>query len=147
MLRFFELIRHKRVHYKRAFTEKAQHLRRCISLRTLPRGRLVPRQPRAIKRTTRTELHHEGISIGKYIYQNIGIKNVALHHESISIAKYIYWNTSTTPTALRRCNIHNGEYIHQNIGTKNMALHYCNIHNGGCIHWDIGTFCYLLIRM
>ena len=48
-------------HYKRAFIEKAQHLRRCISLRTFTRGRLVPRQPRAIKNTTRTELHHKGI--------------------------------------------------------------------------------------
>ena len=48
-------------HYKRAFVEKAQHLWRCISLRTLPRGRLVPRQPRAIKGTTRTELRDETI--------------------------------------------------------------------------------------
>ena len=37
------------------------------------RGRLVPRQPRAIKGTTRTELHHEGIYIVKYIHWNIGI--------------------------------------------------------------------------
>ena len=48
-------------HYKRAFSEKAQHLRRCISLRMLTRGRLVPRQPRAIKRTTRTELRDKTI--------------------------------------------------------------------------------------
>ena len=46
-------------HYKRAFVEKAQHLWRCISLRMFTRGRLVPRQPRAIKRTTRTELRGE----------------------------------------------------------------------------------------
>ncbi|EFV03842.1 hypothetical protein HMPREF9420_2021 [Segatella salivae DSM 15606] len=32
------------------------------------RGRLVPRQPRAIKNTTRTELHHEGIYIAKFIH-------------------------------------------------------------------------------
>ena len=43
-------------HYKRVFLEKAQHLQRCISLQTFTRGRLVPRQPRAIKGTTRTEL-------------------------------------------------------------------------------------------
>ena len=61
----------------------------------LTRGRLVPRQPRAIKRTTRTELHHEGIAV----------------------AKYFYWNTGMTPTTLCRCDIHNGEYIHRNIGT------------------------------
>ena len=59
MLRFFWLIRHKRFHCKHAFTEKAQHLRRWISLRMFTRGRLVPRQPRAIKRTTRTELRGE----------------------------------------------------------------------------------------
>ena len=38
----------------------------------LTRGRLVPRQPRAIKRTTPTALHHEGIYIAKYIHWNIG---------------------------------------------------------------------------
>ena len=48
-------------HYNHAFSEKAQHLRRCISLQTLTRGRLVPRQPRAIKGTTRTELRGETI--------------------------------------------------------------------------------------
>ena len=39
----------------------------------LTRGRLVPRRPRAIKRTTRTELHYEGIYNGRYINWNIGI--------------------------------------------------------------------------
>ena len=50
---------HKLSHYKHAFVEKAQHLWRWISLQTFTRGRLVPRQPRAIKRTTRTELRGE----------------------------------------------------------------------------------------
>jgi len=45
----------------------------------LTRGRLVPRQPRAIKNTTRTELHHEGIYI----------------------AKFIHWDNSAIPTQLR----------------------------------------------
>ena len=45
----------------------------------LTRGRLVPRQPRAIKGTTRTELHHEGIYI----------------------AKFIHWDNSAIPTQLR----------------------------------------------
>ena len=31
-------------------------------------GRLVPRQPRAIKSSTRTELHYEGIYIAKFIH-------------------------------------------------------------------------------
>ena len=44
-----------------------------------PRGRLVPRQPRAIKRTTRTELRGE----------------------NIYIAKFIHWNNGTIPTQLR----------------------------------------------
>ena len=48
-------------------------------MQTLTRGRLVPRQPRAIKSTTRTELHHEGIYI----------------------AKFIHWDNSAIPTQLR----------------------------------------------
>ena len=61
MLRFFGVICHKRFHCKCAFIEKAQHLQRWISLRSFTRGRLVPRQPRAIKNTTRTELRDETI--------------------------------------------------------------------------------------
>ena len=79
VLRFFGVIRHKRFHYKRAFSEKAQHLWRWISLWMLTRGRLVPRQPRAIKGTTRTELHNEGIHF----------------------AKFIHWDNSAIPTQLR----------------------------------------------
>ena len=45
----------------------------------LTRGRLVPRQPRAIKNTTRTELRNEGIYI----------------------VKYIHWNNDAIPTQLR----------------------------------------------
>ena len=45
----------------------------------LTRGRLVPRQPRAIKRTTRTELRNE----------------------NIYIAKFIHWDNSAIPTQLR----------------------------------------------
>ena len=115
VLRFLSVIRHERVHYKRAFIEKAQHLWRWISLWTFTRGRLVPRQPRAIKNTTRTELHHAGIAIAKYIHGNTGIKPMALRHEQIYIAKHVHWNTSMTPTALRRYNIYNGGYIHWNI--------------------------------
>ena len=115
VLRFFWLIRHERFHCKRAFIEKAQHRWRWISLRTFTRGRLVPRQPRAIKRTTRTELHHAGIAIAKYIHGNTGIKPMALRHEQIYIAKHVHWNTSMTPTALRRYNIYNGGYIPWNI--------------------------------
>ncbi len=60
----------------------------------LTRGRLVPRQPRAIKGTTRTELHGE----------------------NIYIAKFIHWNNGAIPTALRCYNIYNGGCIHRNIG-------------------------------
>ena len=70
-------------------------------MRTFTRGRLVPRQPRAIKSTTRTELRGE----------------------SIFIVKYIHWNTDITHTALRGYNIHNGKYIHLNIGTTPKALY------------------------
>ena len=60
----------------------------------LTQGRLVPRQPWAIKNATPTALHHEGIYI----------------------IKYIHWNTDITPTALRRCDIRNAKYIHRYIG-------------------------------
>ena len=93
VLRFLSVIHHESPHYNHVFSKKAQHLRRWISLWTFTRGRLVPRQPRAIKRTTRTELHHEGMYI----------------------VKYIHWNTDIKPTALRRYNIYNGGYIHRNI--------------------------------
>ena len=95
VLRFLSVIRHESPHYNHVFSKKAQHLWRWISLRMLTRGRLIPRQPRAIKRTTRTELHHEGMYI----------------------VKYIHWNTDIKPTALRRYNIYNGGYIHWNIST------------------------------
>ena len=61
VLRFLSVILHEFLHYNHVFIEKAQHLRRWISLWMLTRGRLVPRQPRAIKRTTRTELRGETI--------------------------------------------------------------------------------------
>ena len=78
----------------------------------LTQGRLVPRQPWAIKRTTPTALHHEGIYIVKYIHGDIGIKS----------------------TALYRYNICNGIYIHRYIGIKNTALRHYNIHNVKNIH-------------
>ena len=61
VLRFLSVIHHESLHYNHVFSKKAQHLWRWISLRTFTRGRLVPRQPRAIKNTTRTELHGETI--------------------------------------------------------------------------------------
>ena len=82
----------------------------------LTQGRLVPRQPWAIKRTTPTALHHEGIYIAKYIHGDIGI----------------------TPTALRRYNIHHGGFIHGNAAIKPTALHHYNIRNGVFIHWNTG---------
>ena len=56
----------------------------------LTRGRLIPRQPRAIKGTTRTELHRYNIHPERYVHRNTGI----------------------TPTALRGYNIYKGEHIH-----------------------------------
>ena len=95
VLRFLSVIRHEYPRYKPAFSKKAQHLQRWISLRMLTQGRLVPRQPWAIKRTTPTALHHEGIHNVKYIHENIGIKPTALHHEGIHNAKYIHRIIST----------------------------------------------------
>ena len=64
----------------------------------LTQGRLVPRQPWAIKRTTRTELHHEAIYIVKYIHWNNGVIPMALHGYHIHYGKYIHWNNGITPT-------------------------------------------------
>ena len=100
VLRFFWLIRHESPRYNHVFSEKAQHLWRWISLRMLTRGRLVPRQPWAIKRTTRTELRGENIHYGGYIH----------------------WNTGIKPTALRRCNIRNYGFIHGNAGIISTTL-------------------------
>ena len=61
VLRFLNVIHHESPHYNHVFSKKAQHLWRWISLWMLTRGRLVPRQPRATKNTTRTELHGETI--------------------------------------------------------------------------------------
>ena len=137
MLRFFKLIRHEIFHCKRAFTEKAQHLWRWISLQTLTRGRLVPRQPRAIKRTTRTELRRCDIRNGKCIHWNNGATPTALHHEGIFIIKYIHRNTDITHTVLYRYNIHHDEFIHWNTNISSTALRRCDIRNDKCTHCNI----------
>ena len=123
--------------YYHAFIEKAQHLRRWISLRTFTRGRLVPRQPRAIKSTTRTELYHEGIHIVKFIHWNINIAPTLLRGYNIQNSEHIHWNINITPTLLRGYNIQNSGYIHWNINITPTLLRGCNICNGGCIHWNI----------
>ena len=124
-------------HYKRAFIEKAQHLRRWISLRMFTRGRLVPRQPRAIKRTTRTELRGYNIQNGWYIHWNINIIPMVLHRYNIRHGRCVHWNINITPMALRGYNIQNSEYIHWNIGITPTALLNYNIHNNKNIHWNI----------
>ena len=112
VLRFLSVIRHDSSRYTHAFIEKAQHLWRWISLRTLTRGRLVPRQPWAIKRTTRTELCGERIC---------------------NVERFL-WNISATPTALHCCNIRNDWYIHWNIGTTSTALLNWQIQNLHVLH-------------
>ena len=96
MLRFLSAIRHECPRYTHAFLEKAQHLWRWIPLRTFTRGRLVPRQPRAIKSTTRTELRDENIRRDRCVH----------------------WNTDTTPVALPIGNTHNMCCLH----LKNMNI-------------------------
>ena len=61
----------------------------------LTRGRLVPRQPRAIRRTTRTELRGENIRGDRCIYWNIGIKSTLLRGYNIQNCGYIHWNIDT----------------------------------------------------
>ena len=160
VLRFLSAIRRECSRYTHAFSEKAQHLWRWISLRMFTQGRLVPRQPRAIKSTTRTELRNESIrgdrcvhwSTGMtptslrsarihhvgYIHWYTGIKHTALRRYNIQNCEYIHWNTGITPTALRRYNIQNCEYIHYNIGIKYTALRGARIHHVGYIHWNTG---------
>ena len=84
----------------------------------LTRGRLVPRQPRAIKRTTRTELRDENIRGDRCVHWNIGTALTALHHENIHIEKFIHWNTGITPMALLIGNTHNIGCLH----LKNMNI-------------------------
>ena len=112
VLRFLSAIHHDCPRYTHAFLEKAQHLWRWISLRTSTRGRLVPRQPWAIKSTTRTELRDENIRGDRCVH----------------------WNIGTTLTALCRYNIYHGGYIHWNTDTTLMALPIGNTHNMRCLH-------------
>ena len=53
------------------------------------------RQPRAIKRTTRTELRGENIHGDRCIYWNIGIKSTLLRSYNIQNCGYIHWNIDT----------------------------------------------------
>ena len=99
----------------------------------LTQGRLVPRQPRAIKRTTPTALHHERIYNVKYIHWNTGIKPTALHHYNIRNSVFIHGNATIKPTMLRGHNIHHGRFIHENAGIKPTALRGRNIHHGGSV--------------
>ena len=139
VLRFLSVMRHESPRYNYAFIEKAQHLRRWIPLRTLTRGRLVPRQPRAIKRTTRTELHGDNIHHGRYIHWNIGTTPTALHRYNIHYGGCIHWNIDIIPTALRGEHICNEGKFHWEFTIKPTALHNRNIRNNGHIHWNIGT--------
>ena len=136
MLRFLSAIRHEFSHYNHAFIEKAQHRWRWISLRILTRGRLVPRQPRAIKRTTRTELRDENIRSDRCVHWYIGIIPTALHRCDIRNDKFVHWNIDITPTALHHEGSHNEIYIHWNIGIIPTALRGCDIRNGKYIHWN-----------
>ena len=103
------------------------------------RGRLVPRQPRAIKRTTRTELRRCDIRNDKCIHWNIDTTPTALHHEGIHNGRYIHGNIDINSTALHCYHIHNAKYIHWNTSIKHVASRRCDIHNGEYIHWDTGT--------
>jgi len=60
------------------------------------RGRLVPRQPRAIKRTTRTELRGESIHSGKYIHWNINITPMVLCGYNIQNGRCVHWDIDIT---------------------------------------------------
>ena len=90
VLRFLSVILHESLHYNHVFSEKAQHLWRWISLRMLTRGRLVPRQPRAFKSTTRTELHNKNIFNGGKFHWEFTIMPTVLHHEGCHNVEHIH---------------------------------------------------------
>ena len=98
------------------------------------RGRLVPRQPRAIKSTTRTELRNENIHIAKFIHWNTGIIPTALRRYNIQNCEYIHYNIGLKYTALRRYHIYHVGYIHRNIGISPTALPVGNTLNMCCLH-------------
>ena len=66
----------------------------------LTRGRLVPRQPRAIKGTTRTELRGKNIHHGGCIHWNNDVKSALLRGYNIHNCECIHWNTGITPMVL-----------------------------------------------
>ena len=134
VLRFLSAIRRECPRYTHIFSEKAQHLWRWISLQTFTRGRLVPRQPRAIKSTTRTELRNENIHIAKFIHWNTGTIPTALRRYNIQNCEYIHWNTGMTPTALHHEGIYIAIFIHRNTGITLTALPVGNTLNIGCLH-------------
>ena len=87
-------------------------------MRTFTRGRLVPRQPRAIKSTTRTELRDENIRDDRCVHWNTGITPTALRGARIHYVGYIHWNTDITPMALPIGNTLNMRCLH----LKNMNI-------------------------
>ena len=135
MLRFLSVILHKFPCYTHVFSKKTQHLQRWISLRTFTQGRLVPRQPWAIKRTTPTALRGERIRVNKYIHWNISTTLATLRNKGIHGDRYIHWNISTIPTALHGCNIRNDSWIHWNISKKQIPLCTKNLRYAKYIHW------------
>ena len=78
----------------------------------LTRGRLVPRQPWAIKRTTRTELRGENIRHGGFIHGNAGIIFTVLHCRNIRNYGFIHGNADIISTTLRGYNIRHGGFIY-----------------------------------
>ena len=64
------------------------------------RGRLVPRQPRAIKGTTRTELRGKNIHHGGCVHWNIDVKSTLLRGYNIYNYECIHRTTGITPVVL-----------------------------------------------
>ena len=135
MLRFLSVIHHKSPRYNHAFSKKTQHLQRWISLQPFTQGRLVPRQPWAIKGTTPTALHCHNIHNYRCTRWNIGTTLATLRNNGIHGDRYIHWNISTTPTALYYWNIRIIGYIPWNIAIKQIPLCTKNLRYAKYIHW------------
>ena len=100
----------------------------------LTQGRLVPRQPWTIKRTTPTALRGCNIRNYGFIHGNADIISMALRGCNIRHGGFIHGNADIISMTLRGCNIHHGGFIHGNADIISTALRRCNIRHGGFIH-------------
>ena len=92
----------------------------------LTQGRLVPRQPWAIKRTTPTALRGYNIRHGGFIHGSAGIISTALRGYNIRNDGFTHGSAGIISTALRGYNIRNDGFTHGNAGIISTVLRFFN---------------------